>query len=145
MLLRARARAVRARRDDTAVWAAFVNTVGADGLSDIVLTAIVLGSFAAGFVVGALDFGRWTGIILIGILGGFSVGVRVVLLRPGLLVPEYVANWGVLAVFMVLGLASILVRQRFGLVSIFVLYLSVPPSRCVLREHETGRDPRNAY
>ena len=110
--MRARARLAR-----DAVWAAFVNTVSADGLSDIVLTIVALGGFLIGFVFGVLNFGRMTGILLIGVLGGFSVGVRVVLLRPGLLLSPYVVNWAILALFMVFGLAAVLVKQRFGLVS----------------------------
>ena len=94
-----------------------MNTVSADGLSDIVLTIVALGGFLVGFVFGVLDFGRMTGILLIGVLGGFSVGVRVVLLRPGLLLSPYVVNWAILALFMVIGLAAVLVKQRLGLVS----------------------------
>ena len=91
--------------------------MSADGLSDLVLTIIVLGAFVAGAVLGALDFGRWAGILLLGVLGGFSIGARVVLLRPGLLIGTYVLNWIVLAAFMIVGLAAILFKQRFGLVS----------------------------
>ncbi|KAI0767129.1 hypothetical protein C8Q74DRAFT_1317942 [Fomes fomentarius] len=99
------------------VWAAFVNTVNSDGIPDIALTVIPLGGFAIGAALGALNFGRWAGILLIGILGGFSVGVRVVLLRPGLLVSNYVVNWLVMVPFAILGLAAVLVKQRFGLVT----------------------------
>ncbi|KAI0741051.1 hypothetical protein C8Q76DRAFT_209992 [Earliella scabrosa] len=101
-----------------AVWAAFVNTVSADGLSDIVLTVISMGGFLVGLALGALDFGKWAGILMIGLLGGFSVGVRIVLLRPGLLIPSpYAINWLILVPFIVAGLAAVLVRQRLGLVS----------------------------
>lgn len=101
------------------VWAAFNNTVDADGLSDIVLTVISIGGFVVGFVGGVLDFGRWPGILLIGVLGGLSIGVRLVLLRPGLLIDStYIVNWLVLAAFMALGLAGVLLRQRVGLVSV---------------------------
>ncbi|KAI0753159.1 hypothetical protein C8Q80DRAFT_1217409 [Daedaleopsis nitida] len=99
------------------VWAAFNNTVSADGLSDIVLAVVSMGGFAVGFVGGLLDFGRWPGILLIGVLGGLSIGVRVVLLRPGLLIDIYIVNWLVLAAFMALGLAGVLLRQRVGILS----------------------------
>ncbi|KAI0692845.1 hypothetical protein C8T65DRAFT_71134 [Cerioporus squamosus] len=99
------------------VWAAFVNTVGADGLSDIVLTVIGMGGFLVGFICGLLDFGRTPGILLVGLLGGLSVGVRVVLLRPGLLVPNYIVNWIVLVPFMLVGIFSVLLKQRLGIMS----------------------------
>ena len=96
-----------------------MNTVSADGLSDIVLTVISMGGFLVGLALGALDFGKWAGILMIGLLGGFSVGVRIVLLRPGLLIPSpYAINWLILVPFIVAGLAAVLVRQRLGLVSV---------------------------
>ncbi|KAH9935231.1 uncharacterized protein BXZ73DRAFT_45633 [Epithele typhae] len=95
-------------------WAAFVNTVSADGLPDLVLAIIVLGAFGVSFIAGVLPFGRWAGIILVGALGGMSIGFRVVLLRPGLLIPTYVLNWLVIVAFSILGLAGILVKQRVG-------------------------------
>ena len=94
-----------------------MNTVSADGLSDVLLTVIAIAGFAIGFLVGVLKFGRWAGVLLLGVLGGFSLGVRVVLLRPGLLVPDYRLNWLVLAVFLVMGLFLVLLRQHFGIVS----------------------------
>ena len=94
-----------------------MNTVGADGLSDIVLTVIAVGGFVVGFAFGMLNFGRWAGILLIGVLGGLSIGVRVVLLRPGLLIPTYAVNWVVLALFMIIGVGLILYRQHIGIVS----------------------------
>lgn len=81
------------------------------------LTLISLGAFVLGLVLGALNFGRWAGTLLVGFLGGLSVGVRVVLLRPGLLVPNYVVNWLVLVPFMLVGIFVVLVRQRVGIVS----------------------------
>ena len=43
--------------------------------------------------------------------------VRVVLLRPGLLIPTYAVNWVVLALFMIIGVGLILYRQHIGIVS----------------------------
>ncbi|KAI0629431.1 hypothetical protein C8Q77DRAFT_1065136 [Trametes polyzona] len=99
-----------------AVWAAFINTVDAEGLSDLVLTIITLAAFAFGFFIGLFNIGRMAGIWLLGVLAGFSIGIRIILLRPGLLIPKYEANWFVLALFMIIGLATIVFRQRFGLV-----------------------------
>ena len=102
----------------SAVWAAFVNTVSSDGLSDILLTVIAIAGFAIGFLVGMLKFGRWMGVLLLGVLAGFSIGLRIVLLRPGLLIPVYRLNWLVLAVFMVMGPSLVLLWQHFGIVSV---------------------------
>ncbi len=99
------------------MWVAFVNTVSADGLSDILLTVIAIAGFAIGFLVGMLKFGRWAGVLLLGVLGGFSVGLRVVLLRPDLLIPNYRLNWLVLTMFLVAGLSLVLLWQHFGIVS----------------------------
>ncbi|KAG6834001.1 hypothetical protein H0H93_012660, partial [Arthromyces matolae] len=101
-------------------WAALINTLNSTGLPDAVLTAIVLSFFVVGFVFGLFDIGHGAGITLIGILGGLSFGVRVVLLRPGLLVNgtekgEYGINWVVVALFGVLGGAGIVgARTRRG-------------------------------
>ena len=100
------------------MWAAFVNTVSSDGLSDILLTVIAIAGFAIGFLVGMLKFGRWMGVLLLGVLAGFSIGLRIVLLRPGLLIPVYRLNWLVLAVFMVMGPSLVLLWQHFGIVSV---------------------------
>ncbi|KAI8978291.1 hypothetical protein BD414DRAFT_422162 [Trametes punicea] len=99
------------------VWAAFVNSVSAEGLSDLLLTVIPLGAFGIGFLIGVLSLGRMAGILCLGVLGGLSIGIRIVLLRPGLLIQTYAANWFILAAFVVIGLGIILYRQRFGLVS----------------------------
>ena len=99
------------------MWTAFINTISADSLPDLVLTIIVLVAFAIGFFLGMVGFGRMAGVILLGVLSGFSIGLRIVLLRPGLLIPRYVANWLLLVVFMIIGLALIFFRQRMGLVS----------------------------
>ncbi|OJT10578.1 hypothetical protein TRAPUB_12914 [Trametes pubescens] len=99
------------------IWAAFVNTVNAQGLSDLVLTIIVLAAFGIGFFVGLLNLGRVAGIWMLGILSGMSIGIRIVLLRDGLLIPKYAANWFIVGILMIIGLGVTVFRQRFGLVS----------------------------
>ncbi|KAI0663955.1 hypothetical protein C8Q70DRAFT_930054 [Cubamyces menziesii] len=99
------------------VWAAFINTMSAAGIPDLLLTVMSVGAFGFGFLIGVFNIGRMAGILLLGVLGGFSIGLRIILLRPGLLIPTYVANWFVLVAFMIIGLGVILYRQRFGLVS----------------------------
>ncbi|KAJ3571731.1 hypothetical protein NP233_g3559 [Leucocoprinus birnbaumii] len=106
-------------------WASFSNTMGAPGISDIVLTLICLGFFAFGFVFGLLEIGKLAGMVSLGILGGLSLGVRLMLFRSGLLIPVgsdgygagYVLGWAMIAILGVLGgLWIALVRfQRSGL------------------------------
>ncbi|KAG5720759.1 hypothetical protein E4T56_gene16934, partial [Termitomyces sp. T112] len=101
-------------------WAALNNTVNNNGIPDTVLTAIVLGFFVVGFVFGLFEIGRIAGISLIGITGGLAFGTRVVILRPGLLVPGvnlFFADWVVVALFGALGGAFIVSQktQRAGI------------------------------
>lgn len=53
---------------------------------------------------------------MLGILGGMSIGIRIVLLRDGLLIPKYAANWFIVGILMIIGLGVTVFRQRFGLV-----------------------------
>ena len=99
------------------MWASFINTLDATGISDTVLTALSMGAFGAGLVFGALNVGRIAGITLLGILGGFSIGVRVILFRPGLLVPEVLyVNWLIITIVGILGFLLVLLRQRAAIV-----------------------------
>lgn len=90
--------------------------MNAEGLSDLVLTIIVLAAFGVGFFIGLLNLGRVAGIWMLGILGGMSIGIRIVLLRDGLLIPKYAANWFIVGILMIVGLGVTVFRQRFGLV-----------------------------
>ncbi|KAF9448278.1 hypothetical protein P691DRAFT_669802 [Macrolepiota fuliginosa MF-IS2] len=94
-----------------ASWASLINTMSATGIPDIFLTIIVLGFFLVGFILGCFEFGRIAGIVALGAMGGMSFGVRVMLLRSGLLIPVgddgsgtgYALTWVLIAVFGVLG------------------------------------------
>ncbi|KAG6811050.1 hypothetical protein H0H92_009174 [Tricholoma furcatifolium] len=80
-------------------WTALINSTNNTGVPDVVLTAVVLGFFGAAFAFGAFEVGRVPGVGFLGALGGVAFGVRVVLLRPGLLVSDldlYGLNWAVL-------------------------------------------------
>jgi len=94
------------------IWAAFVNTVGAPGISDIVLTCIIIGAFVVGFIVGVLNLGLKAGVMLLGVSGGFSIGVRIVLFRSGLLIPDYAANWVFPGILAAVGFVLAVARQR---------------------------------
>ena len=102
-----------------AVWASFVNAVGADGISDLWLMILPLAAFGCAFVLGLFEFGRIAGIAVLGALGGLSLGVRIVLFRPNLLVPHlYWANWVVTMVLGVLVLVLVIAKQRAGIVCV---------------------------
>nr|GAT49083.1 predicted protein [Mycena chlorophos] len=102
-------------------FAAIINSVDNTGLADIALTAIVLVIFAVGFAIGVFEFARLGAIAAIGLAGGTAFGIRVVLLRAGLLLPAAklydlnLLNWGIVGVFGAVG-GLVLVRyQRYGL------------------------------
>ncbi|EGO00767.1 hypothetical protein SERLA73DRAFT_178693 [Serpula lacrymans var. lacrymans S7.3] len=99
-------------------WAAFTNTMSGGGISDLVLTILVLVLFGFGFALGLLEAGRIAGLLLLGILGGLALGIRIILLRPGLLITGtrlYVLNWLLIALVGLLGISLILLRQRAGI------------------------------
>ncbi|OAX42816.1 hypothetical protein K503DRAFT_796862 [Rhizopogon vinicolor AM-OR11-026] len=101
-----------------ASWSVFVNTLDNVGISDIILTVLVLALFALGFLFGLLEVGRMAGVLHLGIQGGLAVGIRIVLLRSRLLVPDATAffvNW-LLIGFCGLTCAILVVwKQRVGL------------------------------
>ncbi|KAH8103265.1 hypothetical protein BXZ70DRAFT_713552 [Cristinia sonorae] len=99
------------------VWTAFANTLNATGISDVLLTGIAMGAFVLGFIMGALSIGRLAGITLLGITGGLSIGVRIVLLRPGLLIPTYGYNWIIVTIPGVVGFLLVILRQRMAITS----------------------------
>jgi len=96
-------------------WAAFINTVSSQGLSDIALDGIVFGFFVMGFVIGLFPFGRIAGITCIGAVGGFTIGMRIVLFKHGLLIPVFFVNWIIVAGCGVCGLLLILLSQRIAI------------------------------
>ena len=98
-------------------WAAFINTLNEQGLPDLVLTAIVGGFFLFGFVLGLFNFARGAAIGLIGMAGGLAFGVRVAIIKEGLLFPVdslYAINWVVAAIFGAAGGLLVIWKQRMG-------------------------------
>jgi hypothetical protein len=88
------------------------------------LTAIVIVIFWLGFALGLFEFGRLAGITLVGMTGGVAFGLRIVLLRAGLLISSpnlYVLNWLIVGAFAIPGGLSLIWFQRYGLVRIFLL------------------------
>ncbi|KAG1739102.1 uncharacterized protein EDB91DRAFT_1135839 [Suillus paluster] len=90
-----------------ASWSVFVNTLDNVGISDITLTVLVLALFC-----------RMAGVLQLGIQGGFAIGIRIVLLRSLLLVPDptaFFVNW-LLVGFCGLTTAVLVIwKQRAGL------------------------------
>ncbi|KAI0795136.1 hypothetical protein C8Q75DRAFT_863749 [Abortiporus biennis] len=99
------------------VWAAFVNTLSASGISDILLTVLCIGAFVLGFALGVFNFGRVAGVIGLGLLGGIAFGCRLVMFGPNLIVPVYFVNWMIITFLGVLGFLLIIVRQRAGILT----------------------------
>jgi hypothetical protein len=92
-----------------------INTVNSTGISDIILTAVILVIFVFGFILGLFEIGRLSGIALLGIIGGLAFGIRIILLRDNLLVPLFFVNWLVIAAFGAIGGLLIIFKQRVGI------------------------------
>lgn len=105
-------------------WVSFINSISAAPLSDLTLTLIILGFFSLLFAFGVLPYGRVAGITCIGLVGGMALGVRVVILKAGLLISGstgYTVNWVLVGFFGLAGGVSIIWEQsqRAGLVRMF--------------------------
>ncbi|KIP03713.1 hypothetical protein PHLGIDRAFT_94401, partial [Phlebiopsis gigantea 11061_1 CR5-6] len=99
------------------IWASFVNALSAGGISDVLLMILCMGAFVCGFVIGVFNFARAIGIAALAALGGLSVGVRIILLRPGLLIPDpFWPNWLIIAVLGAVTLLLAIFRQRASIV-----------------------------
>jgi len=99
-------------------WAAVINTVSGSGVADLFLTAIIIVFFFFGFALGVFELGRLGGITMIGLTGGIAFGIRIVLLRAGLLVSStqlYAINWVIVASCGGAGGLSLIWFQRYGL------------------------------
>ncbi|KAK0493036.1 hypothetical protein EDD18DRAFT_428691 [Armillaria luteobubalina] len=104
-------------------WAAMINSINNDGVSDIVLTSITLGFIFLGCCLGAFEFARIGGIILIVLNGGLAFGIRIVLLKEGLVGGSSLhTNWAIVIVFPILAGLSMIWKQRppllFGCASV---------------------------
>lgn len=105
------------------VWVTIVNVINAAGLGDLALTLVTLISFALGSLGGLLMSLRLAGLTALSILGGMSVGMRLVLIREGLLFSSKLGlNWIVVVVCAVAGFAVTLLRQRIGTVRAIVVW-----------------------
>ena len=97
---------------------AVTNVISAEGATGIVLTLITLTFFALGSLGGLFKFCRLAGMIALSILGGMSIGMRVVLLREGLLLRPTALNWIIIAVPTAAGVAVTQFRLKIGVVRV---------------------------
>jgi hypothetical protein len=79
----------------------------------------VLVAFILGFALGLFKVGRVAGMACLTLLGGMSIGVRIVLFRDNLLIPTFSANWGIITVLGVASFIVILLQQRVAMVRLF--------------------------
>ena len=99
---------------------AIVNVANAEGLSDLVLTLATLGCFVFGSLCGLFKFCNLAGLTALSVLGGMSVGVRLVLMREGLLLRPTGLNWIIIVVCAAAGFVATLFRQRLGIVRVII-------------------------
>lgn len=67
---------------------------------------------------------RVGGVALLGVIGGLAFGLRIVIVKDGLLVSSrefYFVNWIIILVFAAVGGAGVMIRQRIGIVSAFFI------------------------
>ncbi|KAG8221257.1 hypothetical protein J3R82DRAFT_1421 [Butyriboletus roseoflavus] len=103
-----------------ASWAVIVNTLDNVGVSDVVLTLCILVLFAMGFSLGLLEMTRVLGILVLGALGGLAIGVRIVLLRSGLIVSDsdaFFLNWLIIGVCGIAGSILVVWKQKYGILN----------------------------
>ena len=103
----------------TVAWAVIVNTLDNIGVSDLALTVCILVLFILGFALGFLEMSRVVGMLVLGVLGGLAIGVRIVLLRSGLLISDpdaFFVNWLIIGVCGIAGSILVVWKQRYGIV-----------------------------
>jgi len=99
-------------------WAAITNTETSTPLSDLLLDTIVWGASASAFVFGLFELGRIAGIVAIGVSGGISFGVRIVLMGDGLIVSGedlYLVNWVIVGFLGIASGLAMIYKQRVGI------------------------------
>jgi Domain of unknown function (DUF4203) len=120
-------------------WAAFINSLNATGVPDLLLTAIVMAFFFLGSALGLFEFARKAGLVVLGISGGMAFGIRVMLLKEGLLISKtslFAFNWVLIAVFGVLGAISMVWYkvQRGGIVGLSQFWISLYVEYCAFEQ-----------
>ncbi|KAF8870473.1 hypothetical protein BD779DRAFT_1580155 [Infundibulicybe gibba] len=96
-------------------WAAVINSVNSVGVSDLVLTVIVLAFSFIGFILGVVELGRLAGIVLLNVTSGLALGIRFMILRQGLLFSGFAVNWIIIGVLGLLAGVIPIKWQRAGI------------------------------
>lgn len=78
-----------------------------------------MGLFLVGFVAGVLTIDYGVGAGALGIVGGLSIGIRIMLLKPDLLISTFFVNWILIALCGIPGIIVTIWRVRWGVVSFF--------------------------
>lgn len=105
--------------NDAVAWAVIVNTLDNVGVSDLALTVCILVLFVMGFALGFLEMVCTAAMLVLGILGGLAIGVRIVLLRSGLLISDpdaFFVDWLIIGVCGIAGSILVVWKQRYGIV-----------------------------
>ncbi|KIY74002.1 hypothetical protein CYLTODRAFT_365063 [Cylindrobasidium torrendii FP15055 ss-10] len=97
------------------VWASLVNSLNEDGISDILLTTVVLALAFLAFCAGLWEFARVGSMALLAIDGGLAFGLRVVMSTEGLIVDSYAVIWVIIGALGLLMGGLLLWKQRAGL------------------------------
>ncbi|KAJ3777025.1 hypothetical protein FB446DRAFT_223968 [Lentinula raphanica] len=96
-------------------WAAIINSVNEVGISDILLTLIVLAFGVLGLVIGIFEFARVVSMAVLCLLGGLAFGMRITLLKTGLLFSSLGLNWLIVVVFGVAGGLLLIWKNRIAM------------------------------
>ncbi|KLO14870.1 hypothetical protein SCHPADRAFT_939150 [Schizopora paradoxa] len=96
-------------------WIAIINTMSSNGIPDLAVVLVLFLLFLCGFVGGffAIDF---RSDVFLGLVGGASVAMRLVLLRDNLLIPVEFVNWLLIGLFGGLGFILSVFWQRLGVI-----------------------------
>lgn len=100
-------------------WAAIINSVNEEGLPDLILTVVVMAFSFMGFVLGVFEFARIGAMVLLCINGGLAFGLRVALVKEGLLIDDsglFFLNWLVVGAFGGIMALTMIWHQRAMLV-----------------------------
>jgi hypothetical protein len=98
-------------------WTTAVNIMSAGGIPDTTILLVVLIVFIVGFTISFVVIDRRIGIACLAIAGGLSLGIRIVLLRDGLLFSIFFLNWAFVAFLGVTGGFIVVYCERLGVVS----------------------------
>ncbi len=74
-------------------------------------------------MLGVFRVGRAAGMAALTLLGGMSIGARIVLFRENLLVHSFAVNWGIITILGGLGFIVVLFNTRVAMVRLLLVTL----------------------